>query len=393
MKKYYTILLCLFSVFFLFSGEVKADETITFSCDYSYGSGDSEIKVRVKVVNLDYKYIKDEQQINTIVDLKLGNYVQPFLWDGSDYVSRTSFSKKYPAYDYYDKQVGVLHSVVNLNANRRSFLKAATISRKGVACPTMYIDFDGVSENYIYIATENMTGSYSMNLDSQNCYNDEGKPQTCELNEEVTSEDLRNPDILECEYSGNASWTFKLLYDKNNKTFTFDNNGSALKLVEMNEETLLSKFSSNECPSRIDCKCDVLQQCYIYTNKTNTVCGVLKSTDGDKVDENSINGQTPSIPDLDIYDEDMSCAEILGPNGVKVVKLGINILRIAGAIIALVNAMLSLLPAVMSKDADGLKKAGTKCVYMAIILALIFLFPTLLKIIGKMFEWDISCLV
>ena len=108
---------------------------------------------------------------------------------------------------------------------------------------------------------------------------------------------------------------------------------------------------------------------------------------------NSNGSGAPIVPDLDISDDDMNCADILGPNGVKVVKLGINILRVAGAIIALVNAMLSLLPAVMSKDADALKKAGSKCVSMAIILALIFLFPTLLKIIGKMFEWDVSCLM
>ena len=63
MKKYFTILLCLLSVFFLFYGEVKAEDSITFSCDYKYGSGDSEIYIHVKVNDLSYEEFRNLPEI------------------------------------------------------------------------------------------------------------------------------------------------------------------------------------------------------------------------------------------------------------------------------------------------------------------------------------------
>lgn len=86
------------------------------------------------------------------------------------------------------------------------------------------------------------------------------------------------------------------------------------------------------------------------------------------------------------------CSGILGGNLSKVVKLGITILRIAGAIIAIVNGMISLIPAIMSKDPESLKKAGRKCMLMGCILLAIGVFPTILKFIAKVFSYDVSCI-
>jgi len=88
-----------------------------------------------------------------------------------------------------------------------------------------------------------------------------------------------------------------------------------------------------------------------------------------------------------------NCASVLGNNGVKIVKGLINILRIGGAIFAIVNAMIKLIPAVVSKDAEGLKKASRTCVNMAIVLAIIGVFPSVVKLIGTIFDWDISCIL
>lgn len=87
-----------------------------------------------------------------------------------------------------------------------------------------------------------------------------------------------------------------------------------------------------------------------------------------------------------------SCSDILGPTMTEIVKLGIDIVRIGGAIIAIVNGMLKLIPAIMSKDANALKKATDKCITMAIVLAVICLFPTILHIIGTLFKFDMSCI-
>ena len=86
-----------------------------------------------------------------------------------------------------------------------------------------------------------------------------------------------------------------------------------------------------------------------------------------------------------------TCTEILGGtngNGVKILNGIITTIRILAPIVAIINAMILLIPAVTSKDADGLKKASSKCVKIAIILAIVEIFPSVIKLIGVLFGWD-----
>lgn len=94
-----------------------------------------------------------------------------------------------------------------------------------------------------------------------------------------------------------------------------------------------------------------------------------------------------------ISSEPLKCGELLGTNLLKIVKLVMNLLRIGGALIAIVNGMLVLIPAVVSKDADALKKAENKLIILAIVLLLILLLPTLLSFIGNLFGYDMTCIV
>ena len=86
-----------------------------------------------------------------------------------------------------------------------------------------------------------------------------------------------------------------------------------------------------------------------------------------------------------------TCEELLGNNLTKVVRAGVKIIQVAGAIIAIVNGMIKLIPAVLAKDADGLQKASKSLVAMAVILALIFILPSLVSMIGHLFKYDVSC--
>ena len=104
-------------------------------------------------------------------------------------------------------------------------------------------------------------------------------------------------------------------------------------------------------------------------------------------------GQKPAAVDFLFGQEPMSCTELLGPNLTAVVHTGIKAMQIIGAILAIVYGMMSLIPAIMAKDADGLKKAEKKLVLMAIILLCIFLLPYLARFIGNIFDFDISCIV
>ena len=94
------------------------------------------------------------------------------------------------------------------------------------------------------------------------------------------------------------------------------------------------------------------------------------------------------IPEGDIS----SCVDLLGPNLTALVKVAITILQIVGAIIAIVKGMMTLIPPILAKDAEALKKASNVLVKMAIILVVIFLLRPLLRFIGSLLDFDISCI-
>ncbi len=100
----------------------------------------------------------------------------------------------------------------------------------------------------------------------------------------------------------------------------------------------------------------------------------------------------PGMGDGGFGDKGQKCEDILKNNGIKIVKGIVNVLRIAGAIIAIANAMIVLIPAVISKDADGLKKAGRKLIVMAVVLAIIGILPSIIYLIGQLFGYDLTCI-
>ena len=98
--------------------------------------------------------------------------------------------------------------------------------------------------------------------------------------------------------------------------------------------------------------------------------------------------------DIEIPDGNIStCVELVGSNLAAIIKVSITILQIVAAIIAVVKGMMVLIPPIIAKDADALKKAGGTLTKMAIILVIIFLFKPLLKFIGNVLDFDVSCLL
>ena len=107
----------------------------------------------------------------------------------------------------------------------------------------------------------------------------------------------------------------------------------------------------------------------------------------------SLNSISASeVPNLSFGSNGMSCIEIVGENLSKVIKSIFTILRIGGAIIAIVNGMIKLLPPLIEKDASALNKATKKCIRMAIVLAIIGIFPSIINFIGSIFKFDLSCI-
>ncbi len=105
-----------------------------------------------------------------------------------------------------------------------------------------------------------------------------------------------------------------------------------------------------------------------------------------------LHASETNLTSFDIEYETMTCEELLGPNLVKIIKMLITTLRIAGAVIAIVSGMLTFVPAVVSDNADALKKAYKKAVVLLVILVCIGIFPTIIAIIGKICGFDLTCL-
>lgn len=100
-----------------------------------------------------------------------------------------------------------------------------------------------------------------------------------------------------------------------------------------------------------------------------------------------------AAPTMNFTDKAMTCTEILGKNLTKIVHFAISTLRIVAAIVAIVNGIIIMIPPVIDKDYGSLNKALRKLVSMLIILAIILVFPSLVRVIGKLFEFDISCIL
>ena len=94
-----------------------------------------------------------------------------------------------------------------------------------------------------------------------------------------------------------------------------------------------------------------------------------------------------------ISDNDMTCEEILGSNLTKIVHLGVTIVKVVAAIATILYGIIMFLPAVMNDDPKELNQSLNNAVKMIIILILILLLPTIIKVIGNIFDFDLSCLM
>ena len=93
------------------------------------------------------------------------------------------------------------------------------------------------------------------------------------------------------------------------------------------------------------------------------------------------------------FGEVRPCNEILGVNLTKIISVLILLLRIFSVIYIIVAGMLAIVPAVVSSDPKELGKAFSKFAKMLVVCVIIGLFPTILNIIGRLFSFDLSCLV
>ena len=133
---------------------------------------------------------------------------------------------------------------------------------------------------------------------------------------------------------------------------------------------------------------------YIYKEKNSLVKKETRKIDLDLINILDTTDTTgPQAPDLDVSEESQSCKDLLGPGLTAIVQLFVKGVKIAAVIIAVVIGMWNFVPPIMSGNPDGeLKKAFNKSIKLMIVLIIVVAFPELLNLIGKFFNFDLSCI-
>ena len=139
-----------------------------------------------------------------------------------------------------------------------------------------------------------------------------------------------------------------------------------------------------------------------YTKNDSARAHYVITTDSNEAQKNMIdideNGNVTGkgeikLQELIIPPEPMTCQDILKEPLLSIVKGGITILQIVAAIITIVKGMTLFIPAVIAKDADALKKSSKQLAILGVILTLVIIFRPIIRIIGKLLEYDISCII
>lgn len=101
----------------------------------------------------------------------------------------------------------------------------------------------------------------------------------------------------------------------------------------------------------------------------------------DDLDQNINEGVNPSNPSEEVPIVDANCETLLGDKITEYLKTGLTYLQIGGIILAIILGMLDFVGAMLSGEADALKKAQKKLVVRIAMAAALLLIPALLKII------------
>ena len=433
MKKIFGILLMMFM--FLGFNIVKAETTYSYSCDYTYNG----VTIRYTVSNLEQSKIKYAQEL---YNTQSGSSWNDF-WQGKDsaynkyvkiqYMDKNGQLKDYPTsknngvtdYMGHDSNKGALFPKAGLVY---SFIKNS-IRGNTIVCPTIYksnVDSSGVSLTYEKRTCNDTSGitwcegdndpswvnntqmSASMNM----CKNDQTGQSATSCDNIINQESLYDDDEWECEYSNGNGDNYLLIYDSKANHITIKNLGGSFSVKTYQLSQLESDFKAEfekgkdkrKCP-KINCKYQPFKKILHimpkslsqFTPEGETTqmsadddCGKNTSNQGTKIDP-STPGDAPDDPNLHFREDPKTCAELVGPNAVKLIKFAIRTIRILAAIAAIVIGMTKFIPAIMAKDAGELKKVAKSVVMMLIVLVLILLIPTLARIIGDLFEYDTTC--
>ena len=336
---------------------------------------------------------------------------------------------------YYEGTISFFPAMIK--KNRLKNIKVFYDSYKSTGtCPVLYSNMDSgnnlIIETYVLDPVNSLSNSIKLNpieellrepgsdvwkTKSDFFKSDDGNTTLkedliCTYDMEFDMYNIKTPVEFRTIYNpGDGSKTYRVSvgatgynYDNlNEDVFLMLGQGGA-DLVYISAEQLKKIFLEDKCLERtkIYHYYDMSYQRYTITTDgqeaaDNGAGGRYDNGDGSN-DGQGGSSQKPgggvniTNPDMDILGGSATCAELLGPNLMKIVAFAISTLRIVGSIIAIVLGMMKLIPAVTKGDQSELNSAIKTCIIMAAILIIIVVLPILLKTIGNLFGLDTTCI-
>lgn len=406
-------LLFIMVISLLFMINIKAEPTIGgVKCNYTLVIPGDEELCKAEIVIENYN---DSPDVKVYFENKSGKM--------EEYDS--------PNYDYKNHDTGSLSGMIRFftMAKKKKF---ADYYKSEGKCPNVYANAYGDRMSYdIEFSPIDSTDKNSFkNLSSSAEYLKEPNSNTWKTRTEFyKSNNVEAKEDRVCKYTMNfdlfkinSEVELRTVYNpqNNKKTYKLTVNGNTNSTESLDSELAVSlglntgglvRIESSQMKKLFtDGACMERTKVYHYLDAENSDLGLyIITTDESEASDNGVAGRFDNgdgssggtgeygnfdgeLPAPGFGESGELCSEILDENLSKLVKLCITILRIAGAIIAIINGMITLIPAVISKDPEGLKKAGNKCVKIAAILLAIGVFPTLLKVIAGIFDYDVSCI-
>ncbi len=425
MKKYTLLFLLLLIPFFSVKAEVKVK---SFKCAYkinnyygnqlfdmqiqieNYNDGSGSYTAGIYYKNEDGKYVKYTSggigdYANS--DNNGGNYVNILnnSKEVSTFVQRYTETGKCPTL-YYNYQTDQMGSV-NVDVKNQDLYKANGAVALNLKGPN---DNEYLSESEFYKRSQQSSGSSVTTGGTQT----QAKDLNCSYSMKFDS--LKQTSTVKFQRTTNRN--------NGNTVYTITVNDKATTLTNLNEDfysgfgqytggqvritskELKNIFNRDECLPKDKIfhylqASNADQFVYYITTDANEaheegIAGRAGDGTGQKTSQTtgttstSSGGSTDKM--LEISNEKMNCKQVLGENLRKVLHLSINAIRVFAAIVSIFLMMTKLIPAISSKDSGALKKAISSCVTIAIVLVIIGLLPTIIRVVGKIAGFDLTCL-
>lgn len=414
MKKVINILIIVISLFII-NIRVSAKTVNDVACTYPIYNTIGEFMAYAEIQIVGYN------------DGQGGRIVVHFQDQTGKYVNYASTGPTYEWKNYgkTESYSSAMLRFFTTDKNGTTFISNYKTSGK---CPTIYsnVHSDGTAidvENHVLEPTDPTGTSKSLGASSEllrttgedwtkkeDFYKDENGQTTlkedliCSYDMEFDMYNIKTPVEFRTIYNPtNGNKTYRITVNGNGQTYSDLNTDVGLSLgqggsgiVYITSAQLKKIFTEGSCYDRkkVYHYYDMARSRYIITTdqkeaSENGVAGRYDNGDG----SNDGAGGTLSAPDLNISEDPMTCEELLGPGFTALVKLFIIAIRIIAVIIATVIAMMNFIPPIMNGNPDGeLQKALKKTAKLLVVLVIVVGFPSILNLIGELFNFDLTCI-